>query len=438
MIKRNFNLGQSGRVWPIGAEWIAILFSAVMIVDFLLFRRVPGFGGDQIGLHILFQDGNYGPLRLPDFVFKKVIFFLSFGQPDFAVLLTVVGPFLINAAFGVLAINLISDRYVLSPRQCFLIKVLVIFEPLTFSLLLSGHVFFLTNLPIYLAARSQAKGLGTFILSTVIVGYINPYLLLGYISAIAYFEYGAMRPVYDKAVVRFLLLILVLGVLKLIAEVVEPKALATYVGLNQDNRLIPSGVFPLNFLLPDTSSILGLSTIDLKNSLFTYLNVPEANYSLLTLIFVSFFVGRRSWKSLLLLMAFILLFCLPPKTSAFGGVVFPSHLLNVTLPELRILSRFFSSFYLIGAIHLVRLTNLDFKKKFTTLSFILGLVLTLPLAYPKFFLDTKNIVLCENFEGVNWLPRNSPWSQYYSKFFAREVKVSTTLGKGRVLLYCAK
>jgi hypothetical protein len=324
----------------INAKFILLFFCFFILVQFIYHlynKNVIGYGGDQIGLIDFFNAQNEVQLKnlgLYDFVIKKIaiLFESGFYSQSFLTFSAIA----INLLFSLSLRPLLIRLFQLNINNSYFATLLIALEPLTISLILSGHIAFFPALPFYLTLKffNHSSFLNLIVLGIIFL--INPYLCIGYIILSLLVD----MTLKNKNRIIFYFIISLLLIVKHILE----KYIFEYHLFDLSNRLIPSGIYPVNFFLPDINSFVGALFTVQKNYLFTYLNVPESNYSLLILIVLLIFTFNfKSINNIIKIISiFILLsliFCFPPYTSKYGGIFFPSILLNELLPELRIISR---------------------------------------------------------------------------------------------------
>jgi hypothetical protein len=203
----------------------------------------------------------------------------------------------------------------------------------------------------------------------------------------------------------------------------------------------PSGIFPLNLFLPDVNSLFGILFHDIKNNYFTYLNVPESNYSIIFLLVIYILIVLNKNVNFYLVISVFLvflvlnvLFTFPPSTRFIPNFYFPSILFNSLLPELKILSRNFIFIYDLTIIYTVinfqnyfNYPNVKYKLIFLSL-------FLLPLNLPYFSLNDDNFVLCN--PAIVYAYKFDYWSYYYSTYFNKEIVVMPTLNSSGILNSC--
>lgn len=433
---------------PIRSVGCAFLVLVLLWVSWL--SCVPatyiGFGGDQIGLLADLRVFNpataFAELRLLDFGWKYLLWALNLTDRQI-LFMNIMVPILVNTISALIAMRFWIERTQPHPGLAFLATALVVAEPLTLSLTLSGHFFWLPHLSFLVATRTFTRPLWIVCSAALALGVLNPYLTIIYFI----FVVGFVVEAHDQSRTKVLLFVLCLVIIKLGFNYLAPDFTSWL--LNRDfgspDRAQISGIFPGNFFMPGIGTLAGYFSQDFKNNYFIYLNVPESNYSLLGLLSF-FFIASYRIKVVVRLGAFLLIYALflfPPETSFVPGLIFPSILLDILVPEMNIFSRLTYGLYVsLVLILLVNAESVNFKQVSSRIRMVLAwifvLVFVVPVNPPRGSLELAMITVPECAIEPNQAPRPyfDYWSSYYTKYYGRKILVKPTLAENGQLLFC--
>ncbi|MDA8665858.1 hypothetical protein N9L52_07685 [Litoricolaceae bacterium] len=407
-----------------------------------------GFGGDQIGLLADLKIFNpsiaFGELRLLDFGWKYLMWAFNFSDRNI-IFMNIMVPIFVNTISALIAMRFWIERTQPHPGLAFLATVLVVAEPLTLSLTLSGHFFWLPHLSFLVATRTFNRPLWVVCSAAVALGVLNPYLTIIYFIFVVGFVVGT----HDQSRNKVLLFVLCLIIIKLGFNYLAPDFTSWL--FNRDfgspDRAQVSGIFPGNFFMPGIGTLAGYFSQEFKNNYFIYLNVLESNYSLLGLLSF-FFIASYSIKVVAYLGAFSFIYALflfPPETKFFPGLIFPSLLLDILVPEMNIFSRLTYGLYIsLVLLLLVNAESVSFKQVSSRirmfLAWIFVFVFVVPVNPPRGSLELAMISVPECAIEPNQAPRASfdYWSSYYTRYYGRQILVKPILAKSGQLLFCLR
>ncbi|MBT8579365.1 hypothetical protein G6646_00220 [Polynucleobacter paneuropaeus] len=416
--------------------YFVIIIYNLIYLNFVYFynSNIVGYGGDQIGLYNLFNEKSniyINAFGVYDYLTKIILLSIGKMTPSAGVFLLFLIPFLLNLMAGYISRFLLVKYRIIKEEYSWLWLIIVSFEPLTISLLLSGHTAFMPLLPLMLVLILFNKNYLYSFIALIFIFIVNPYLCIGFLIFSVLFDfYGKKSNRY-----KFYFGILIAIFIKLNFEIFTDHYLDNLIGFDISTRLNSSGISPINLFIPDINSFIGNFFINFKNRYYTYLNVPESNYSIIILILLFLFIKPKRISELIIIPILLLFLCFPIHTQFLNGIYFPSYIYNFILPELRILSRNFSYLYIIFAIKIIGQININYK---SCLILIILMILLMPLSLPNY--DINNLILkkCE----INFpLQKNDPWAEYYSKYFNIDINyynvlVKETLDNSKILYFC--
>lgn len=401
---------------------------------------LPSYGGDVVGLYNLYKfsyEIKFNGFGIFDYFSKLLASKLS--SPIASVLFLIYLPILINIISGFYVRKKLVTAYKLDDNLSWLLLSLIVFEPLTFSLQLSGHTLYIPLLPLAVSLFLQYSNTFSNIIGVFFIAIINPYLIPAFLIFSIFFDLKSK----NKIRIYFYLLISILFLLKVFLEHLFDFRIINFFGIDIKNRMNPSGIFPLNFLLPDINSFSGIYTMDIKNKYYTYLNVPEANYSCLIFLgILALYFNRNKIEIIKILLCFFIfsiILCLPPETRWLPNFYFPTYLYNFVLPELRIISRNFSFLYIISIIGLFQLATNYFNPK-DYIFFIFFILLFFPFNPPKIKMENLSYIQCQDEKySRSFLLNNldsSSWDSYYSSYFNKKAAAFPVLDHSHNIKYC--
>jgi hypothetical protein len=415
-------------------------FSLLIIINFSQFNQIPGYGGDQLSIYDNFIENEafatpFQGIGIADYYIKSL--FRYYLSAKTSVLLLFVFPFVMNFAAAVGSVRILSEILGLNSNQRNLILILIWLQPLSISLMLSGHHTFVPALVLYASLVSRNSSIYS-ILSVTILFFINPYLSFGFLIISAGLDILIRNSRRSMFFLTCLLFIFLKGLIDLYYIFDYSKFLQ--IDISDRVRGEGSGIYPLNWLMPDINSFVGFYFRDFKNAHYQYLNVPESNYTILMPIVFFCCIGARVskyqlFKLLLLWCLLHMLLTFPPHTDRFGGIYFPSYGLNMLLPELRIISRF-SVF--IDYLFFIYLTS-KYLKVHLMKGILTPIILAalLPLNIPFYDVAKMKVISCDA-SIPRVVPKSDYWSLYYSKHFSGiPVQVFSSLNSDGILNFCA-
>ena len=411
---------------------IYLLFTSQFLF-YSFHHQVIGYGGDQIGLIDFFNrhpDIKIHQLGVYDFILKLLANYFELGVNSLTFL--TFSAITINYFSALLLRPYLIKLFNINENNSYLSSLLIACEPLTISLILSGHVAFFPAVAFLFSLIFSYRSFIWNLIGIIILFFLNPYLCIGYLI------FSTLLDIYLRNTnrINFYIIIFIFLVIKFIFErYVFETYTFNFFDIVISNRLVPSGIFPLNYFFPDTNSLIGRFFIDGKNIFYTYLNVPESNYSLIILfVFILFSKNDINHQNLfiwvVLFLAAAFLTCFPPYTTKFGGIYFPTIIINQLLPELRIISRNSSYIYCFALVFLIS----RLKINFSPLLFF-TLVVFLPLHFPHYNPTEIDIKECVDHKSLT-IHSDDPWNMYYSRYFGYKIIVSPTLNESLQFSTC--
>ena len=404
-----------------------------------------GYGGDLIGLDHYFRLEKvvfniFAPLDSGLKVFANWIT-PSTKSPISILILLVLITHLVCSFVAVCFLCQVFSRV----RQLQLLVFLgLILEPLSLSLLLSGHITFIPSMALLLSITCIKRKHSSlvFIGCLLLISLINLYLTIPFVLFYLVFSLPHIFLLKNKdqinRLIKNLIIILFFISLKCLLNFIDPELFTkNFLDASLEIRGNASGVFPLNFVIPDSLNIFSTFFLSLKNQYFQYLNIPESNYffgylPLFLLIRSSFLNFRDTLCAGTIYLLLLLFLAFPPHSDAFGfRIYFPSFFVNEVVPELRILSRNAASINIIFWLYFLWRHH-GVWVKCRPLLFSL-LLLQLPFFVQKIsFMEpnyTAELKECGLNEGRKILLEKQSWD----KMYCRKLEISPNLCQYAVL-----
>ena len=346
------------------------------------------------------------PFRLFDTGFKAALALANFSAATSTNLLVFI-PFALNATAACLYAHITNEENH-PPTRGLVLATALSFEPLTMSLLLSGHFTFVPAIAI-LGCHWMTKARPLIqVLIFIGIASVNPYLIP--LTQI-YFLYRLLLA-KDKSARFGLFIAFVPAIVSAaLAHIFDFSLIEIMYDTSMGDRILKSGIFPANLFIPDPVSTPFIP-IEIKNTTYWYLNVPESNY------FVGFFVlyfgavslsqKRIHIKHLLFFGALYLFYSFPPSTTIAGVTIyFPSFVaFNVLQPEYKVISR---TACLINIVLLHFLFDRQDKPAPSWIVWLL-LILTFPKSLPSW--DPSRVVEHQKDCGRSYHIATE-WNSYY-------------------------
>ena len=370
------------------------------------------------------------PFRLFDTGFKTALAVANFSAATSTNLLVLI-PFALNATAACLYAHITADQNH-PPTRTLVLATALSFEPLTMSLLLSGHFTFLPAIAILGCHWMTKARLLLQILIFIGVSSINPYL-----SPLMqiYFLYRLLLA-KDKTASVGLFIVFVPAIVSVaLTHIFDLSLIEIMYDTSAGDRTLKSGIFPANLLIPDPVSAPFIP-IEIKNAAYWYLNVPESNY------FVGFFIlyfgtislsqKRIHIKPLLFFGALYLFYSFPPSTTISGVTIyFPSFVtFDVLQPEYKVISR------TACLINIVLLHFLLDRLKRPSASWVIWLlvILTLPKSLPSW--EPSSLIERQGDCGRSYHIA-SEWNSYYCRQISEcSINVAPTLSSNLTFEVC--